>query len=167
MEKQNNFRQIAGGSFAPSHKTYLNVTLTAGNNKFDLQRAEDVGGTALAETISSGPGLSLTPGYDMRNGGWAFTPYGRVEYVNSKVKAFAERGTDGITASDQSMISSLLMLGAKMQYTASACWARICTTFAHGISKSITVRRRRQWASSGPFGATHRRARFEQRQKFR
>lgn len=64
----------------------------------------------------------MTAGYDIRNGGWVFTPYGRVEYVNSKVKAFAERGTEGIAISDQSMTSNLMTLGAEMQYTASPSW---------------------------------------------
>ncbi|MEY4730475.1 MAG: hypothetical protein RL020_1633, partial [Pseudomonadota bacterium] len=113
---------VAYGSFAPSQKTYVDIALTLGNNQFDLQRADGVGGTAVADTSGSGLGLSLTAGYDIRSGGWVLTPYGRVEYLNAKVKAYAERGIDGIAVSDQSMTSSLMTVGGEIQYIASTSW---------------------------------------------
>lgn len=113
---------VAYGSFAPSQASYIDIALTAGNGKFDLQRTEAAGGTAVADTTGTGLGLSLTAGLDWRDGSWAVTPYGRAEYVNSKVKAFTERGTDPIAVGDQSMTSSLFSLGVELQYTASTIW---------------------------------------------
>jgi uncharacterized protein YhjY with autotransporter beta-barrel domain len=110
---------VAYGSFAPTQSSFFDVALTAGNGKFDLQRIEAVGTTAVADTTGNGLGLSLTAGADWRNGGWAVTPYGRAEYVKSKIKAFTESGTEPITVSDQSMTSNFLSLGIELQYTAS------------------------------------------------
>jgi uncharacterized protein YhjY with autotransporter beta-barrel domain len=42
--------------------------------------------------------------------------------VNAKVKAYAERGIDGIAVSDQSMTSSLMTVGGEIQYIASTSW---------------------------------------------
>jgi uncharacterized protein with beta-barrel porin domain len=121
-QEANGYSFVAYGSFAPSQSTYIDVALTKGNNKFDLQRAETTGATAVANTDGNGLGLSLTAGYDWRSGGWVFTPYGRAEYVNSKVKAFVERGADPIQVGDQSMTSKLMTFGAEVQYTASTSW---------------------------------------------
>ncbi len=113
---------VAYASFAPSQTTYIDFALTSGNNKFDLQRTEATGTTAVAHTQGNGLGMSLTAGYDWRSGGWAFTPYGRIEYLKSKVKAFNERGTEPIAVGDQLMTSNLTTLGTELQYTQSTSW---------------------------------------------
>ena len=45
---------VAYDSFAPSQKTYVDVGLTLGNKQFDLQRTDNIGGTAVADTSGSG-----------------------------------------------------------------------------------------------------------------
>jgi uncharacterized protein YhjY with autotransporter beta-barrel domain len=113
---------VAYASFAPSQTTYIDFALTTGKNKFDLQRTEATGTTAVANTKGSGLGMSLTAGYDWRSGGWAFTPYGRIEYLKAQVKGFNERGTEPIAVGDQSTTSNMTTLGTELQYTNSTSW---------------------------------------------
>ncbi len=116
------YSMVAYGAFAPSPKTFVDFAATWGRNTYDLTRQELSGGSATANTKATGIGLSLTGGYDYREGAFIVTPYGRLEYLQSKVDAYREYGESPIAVSDQSLTSTTLALGGEMQYFISTTW---------------------------------------------
>ena len=112
------------GSYVPTENAYIDGILNVGHNKYDSQRRETTGDFATSNTSGNQLGLALSIGYQFNKGGWALTPYGRVEYIDANVNGFTENGTPGeaVAVGDTRIKGTTLTIGGQASYAFSTSW---------------------------------------------
>lgn len=92
------------GSYYPSDRFYMDVSVSSGSNDYDQQRQIDYKlsqvGAVVSETLRTDydgdeTGFTFGTGYDFSKNGWNFGPTLFVEYVDISIDAYDERLIDG------------------------------------------------------------------------
>lgn len=117
------------GEWVPAENAYVDLALTYGQNKYDGVRNETQQSAVFS--YDSSPrgnqfGVSLSAGYQFYHEAWTLTPYGRVEYIDSRIDAFQEIPNNGgqnpLSVSEQHYQSTVLTIGGQAQYAWSQKW---------------------------------------------
>ncbi|HEY3812702.1 MAG TPA: IPT/TIG domain-containing protein [Caulobacteraceae bacterium] len=79
-------------SFEPARRFFIDAVLGAGQVRFDTRRLTVA--STLEEGNRSGDEAfaSLTAAWELRNGGFHFSPYGRIDAASATLDAYAENG---------------------------------------------------------------------------
>ena len=111
------------GTYVPTENAYIDGMVNVGHNRYDSQRLTP---TASFDSKTSGNqwALALSAGYAVNRGAMTLTPYGRVEYVDAKVDAFAETGNpnEALILGAQRIKATTLTLGGTASYAVSTSW---------------------------------------------
>jgi outer membrane autotransporter protein len=112
------------GTYVPTANAYIDGILNLGHNKYDGQRTQLVGGFATSHTSGNQLGLAVSAGYAFNRGPLTLTPYGRVEYIDTKVNGFDESGNsdEALTLSEQRTQATTLTVGGQASYALSTTW---------------------------------------------
>ena len=104
--------------------SYFDAIVSYGWNEFDASRQvsfltfdEKASGDTEGTEIS----VSLGGGYDFNRNGFAFGPYGRINYVSADVDGYTENTSTGLELvyDDQSVDSMTTLLGGQLSYAIS------------------------------------------------
>jgi outer membrane lipase/esterase len=92
------------GSYYPTDRFYMDVSVSTGTNDYDQQRQVDYQlsevGAVVSETLKTDydgdeTGFTFGTGYDFSKNGWTFGPTLFVEYVDISIDAYDERLVNG------------------------------------------------------------------------
>jgi outer membrane autotransporter protein len=107
------------GTYFPTDAIYVDLITSVSLIDQDLTRNlvwPTVARVALGNTDAQEFSVSVGGGYDFAYQGWTFGPYGRVDYVNTEIDGFTERGAFGmnLTFGGQDITSVSTLLGGRV-----------------------------------------------------
>lgn len=112
------------GTYFPTDAVYIDLIVSVSLIDQDLTRNlvwPTVNRVALGNTDAQEFSVSVGGGYDFNYQGWTFGPYGRVDYVNTEIDGFTERGAFGmnLTFGGQDITSVATLLGGRVTHAIS------------------------------------------------
>jgi len=107
------------GTYYPTEALYIDLITSVSFIDQDLTRNliwPTVNRTAVGDTGAIEHSVSLGGGYDFYYQDWSFGPYGRVDYVETRIDGFTETGAFGmnLTYGVQEITSVSTLLGARV-----------------------------------------------------